>query len=402
MKTVSIRQAVLFGWMSAGLGLAQQATPAPEPVAPPTAPSTPTTPSTGGRPSPNIGVGPQTPQPSAPRQPAVIFITGNVTLPDGTEPPDRVLIERNCSTNRVRSEGYTDSKGRFSIQLGQSQMLIPDASESMFMDGTQGFGSNASSSSLPSSGMDPMLDCELRARLAGYRSSTILLAGRRAMDNPNVGTLVLYPLTGQEGLAVSATSAGASKDARKAFNKGASEARKQKFDNAEKELRKAVDLHPKYAEAWVELGKVYAVRKRYDEARGAFDRAVEADSRYVYSYEGLYKIALEQGRWPDLADSTDKLLRLNPYEFRDAYYYNGVAHLQLNHLDLAEQSLQRALDGDKRHSNPKVLYVMGIVQAQSRKYPEAITALTTFVEISPSDPLVPKVRQMLEELHKTQ
>ena len=87
------------------------------------------------------------------------------------------------------------------------------------------------------------------------------------MDNPNVGTLVIFPLTKDSGLSVSATSASAPKDARKALEKGVSEARKQKYDQAEKELRKAVDLHPKYAEAWLELGKVYAAKKSFDPAQ---------------------------------------------------------------------------------------------------------------------------------------
>lgn len=398
MTGVSVRRLLVIGTTATVFAVAQQTgAPATTTAPAPTTPTAPTT--TPTTPTPNLGTPTGQPQNRQPRQNTIIFITGNVTLPDGTEPPERVQIERLCSSNRVRPEGYTDSKGRFSLQLGQSLQLVPDASDSMFMDGTQGFGNN-SNSNLPGNSMDPMLDCELRAKLAGYRSTTILLTGRRSMDNPNVGTIVIFPINGQEGQAISATSASASKDARKAFNKGFSEARKQKWDNAEKELRKAVELHPKYAEAWVELGKTYAVRKRTDEARSAFQKAIEADSKYVYPYEGLYKIALEQGNWKELAESTGTLLKLNPYEFPDAYYYNGVAELQLNKLDLAEQSLQRALDYDKRHSNPKILYVMGLVQIQKRDYAQATATLTSFTEMAPKDPIIPKVQQLLEELRK--
>jgi tetratricopeptide (TPR) repeat protein len=205
------------------------------------------------------------------------------SLPDGTEP--RIVIERLCSTGQVRSEGYTDSKGRFSIQLGQSLQLVPDASENMFLDGTQGFSSNTRSNTSTQQNADPHFDCELRARLAGYRSSTILLAGRKAMDHPSVGTLTIFPILKTDGLAMSATSAGASKDARKAFEKGMSEAKKQKLDAAEKEFRKAVELHPKYAEAWLELGRTYVTRNRLPEAREALSKAIAADPQYVYPYE---------------------------------------------------------------------------------------------------------------------
>src|SRR5690242_16510024 len=56
-----------------------------------------------------------------------IFISGKVTLDDGTPPPTDVVIERVCNGN-PRAEAYTDSKGRFSFQLGQNQGMIQDAS----------------------------------------------------------------------------------------------------------------------------------------------------------------------------------------------------------------------------------------------------------------------------------
>ncbi len=373
---------------------------APATTAPvPTAPATGTGPTTAPTAVPQV-VTPQsgnnTPRP--PFQP--VFISGTVTLADGTEPSDRVLIERVCSTNSVRSEGYTDSKGRFSFQLGQSLQVVPDASETMFSDGTQGFASNTRTGTSNQSGSDPYFDCELRARLAGHRSSTILLAGRRSMDNPNVGTLILYPMAKTDGLALSATTAAASKDARKAYDKGLSEAKKQKFEQAEKEFRKAVDLHPKYAEAWLELGKTYAGRKRLPEAREALSKAIAADPQFVYPYEQLYRISFEEANWQELADTTDRLLRLNPYEFPEAYYFNGVAHYQLKNYDAAQKSLQQAITGDRRNSNPKAHYVLGLVLVQKHDYVSAAESLMAFASLSPNDSQIPKVRAILSQIEK--
>ncbi len=50
---------------------------------------------------------------------AQIVLSGQVTLDDGTPPPEPVLIERVCN-GVTRPEGYTGSKGRFSIRLGQN------------------------------------------------------------------------------------------------------------------------------------------------------------------------------------------------------------------------------------------------------------------------------------------
>src|SRR5262245_12072417 len=66
-----------------------------------------------------------------------IFLSGKVVLDDGTPPPTEVVIERVCNGN-PRAEAYTDSKGRFSFQLGQNQGVLQDAS--MSSAGGGGFG----------------------------------------------------------------------------------------------------------------------------------------------------------------------------------------------------------------------------------------------------------------------
>ena len=58
-----------------------------------------------------------------------VFLSGKVVMEDGTPPPDsrnnRAGLRRD-----VRPEAYTDSKGRFSFQLGQNQGMMADASMS--------------------------------------------------------------------------------------------------------------------------------------------------------------------------------------------------------------------------------------------------------------------------------
>ena len=58
-----------------------------------------------------------------------IFFSGKSTVDDGTPPPETVVIERVCGGN-ARPEGYTDSKGHFSFELGRNQGIFSDASVS--------------------------------------------------------------------------------------------------------------------------------------------------------------------------------------------------------------------------------------------------------------------------------
>jgi len=66
------------------------------------------------------------------------FFSGKVMLDDGTPPPEPVQIERVCN-GVPRPEAWTDSKGRFSFQLGQNTAMMMDASNSS-TDGIGGFG----------------------------------------------------------------------------------------------------------------------------------------------------------------------------------------------------------------------------------------------------------------------
>src|SRR5438552_2433546 len=105
-----------------------------------TAPTT-----TGPAPTPSPS---RTPTPTSPTQPTFpnpmetrgpIFLSGKVMLDSGTPPPESVTIERVCN-GTPRAEAYTDSKGRFSFQLGANNNgVMQDAS--MGSDrGLGGFG----------------------------------------------------------------------------------------------------------------------------------------------------------------------------------------------------------------------------------------------------------------------
>src|SRR5271168_902507 len=212
--------------------------------------------------------------------PRAILINGKVTIDDGSSPGEPVRIERVCS-GRVRPEGYTDGKGHFQFTLGQEQEVLADASE------TNGRMSNAGS---PNSGVreSQLAGCDLHAVLPGFRSDTVSLANHRYLDNPDVGTIVLHRLANVEGLTTSATSALAPKDARKAYEKGLEAEKKSKPDDAQKDFEKAVEVYPKYASAWFELGKIYEQHDHLDQARNAYNQSLTADSKYINPYERLY------------------------------------------------------------------------------------------------------------------
>src|ERR1019366_6584888 len=170
-------------------------------TAPPSAGTGGTTGSPGGAPttgrpttpSPTTSPTSPTTTPSPANIPQPIFVRGRVVMEDGTEAPSSVVIETVCNGS-PHAEGYTDAKGYFAIELGARNGVIQDASEfgSRGNRNTTGMtGTSGTSGSLGSSERKYM-GCDLQAKLGGYRSQTVPLTGRRPMDDPNVGTILLH------------------------------------------------------------------------------------------------------------------------------------------------------------------------------------------------------------------
>jgi Flp pilus assembly protein TadD len=353
----------------------------------PTIPTTPTTPTSPTR--------QQTPYPDT-RRP--IFLTGKVLISDGSAPSEPVTIERVCQ-GYTRPEGYTDSKGRFSITLGQNNgMAMADASHSTF----DPLNPNQGSLGTNTQGVDTrqLMSCEIRASLPGFRSDTISLANRRSLDNPEIGTIYLHRLGNVEGLTVSATTAMAPKDAKKAFDKGREAAMKGKLDDGIKQLSKAVEIYPKYAVAWNELGRMHMAQKEVEAARSDFNHALEADSKYVSPYGGLAELAARENKWKEVAEITDKAIRLNPVEVPESYFYNAIANLNLKNLDAAERSANEMMKSDLPNRNPKAYHVAGLIYAQKGEYQEAAVNLKKYIEAAPPGSGAEAAKQQLAEVER--
>src|ERR1035438_6640074 len=189
---------------------------------------------TAGRttPSPSSTSNPST-TPAPANIPQPIYVAGRVVLEDGTAPPGLITLETVCNGS-PHGEGYADSKGYFSIELGARNGVIQDASEytSTRNSNTSGLaGSSVTSGPLAGSHSPERkyMGCDLQAKLAGYRSQTVPLVGRRPMDDPNVGTILMHRNgPAEEGRTISAASLAAPKDARKAYEKGLDALKKKK------------------------------------------------------------------------------------------------------------------------------------------------------------------------------
>ena len=329
-----------------------------------------------------------------------IFLQGKVMLDDGNPPGEQVMIERLCG-GAARSEGYTDGKGRFSFELGRNNQMYADASTSGPLDSLS--PTNGSSSSGTSRGFSErdLMGCELRASLPGYRSDILSLANRRSLDNPDVGTIILHRMSNVEGFTISMTSAMAPKEAKKAFDRAIDQVKKNKMSEAKASLEKAVQAYPKYAAAWFELGMMNEGENNVEEARKCYSEALSADSKFVKPYLQLANIEMREKKWQEVVDTTDRLVKLNPYDFPRAFYFSAIANMNLRKLDAAEKSAREAIKLDPQHTIPKSNHVLGVILANKDDYEGAAASMKAYLELVPDGKDTEFVRKQLADVEKS-
>jgi tetratricopeptide (TPR) repeat protein len=342
----------------------------------------------------------QMPTQQQPGMPMPVFLSGKVVLSDGTPPPDSVVIERVCGAKRF-PEAYTDSKGHFSFEVGHNKGMIPDASIGSWDDSQPGSRGSAGIPGAFGGSADMVLaGCELRASLAGYESSVVDLSMHRRLDNPDVGTIVLRRLAAVEGSTISMTSLEAPKDAKKLYEKGAKAVNSRKWQDAQKSLEKAVEIYPKYAAAWYELGRAYAGLGNAAEARKSFEQSLAADGKFLKPYLAIADLDMKDKNWKALADNTGLLIKLDPIDYPGAYLYNSFAYFSMNNLDAAEKSAREGIRIDSAHNVPKMEHILGVILANKRDYAGAAAAFKAYLEYAPNAGDADTVRKQLAEVER--
>ena len=335
-----------------------------------------------------------------------IYISGAVALEDGSALPPNVTIQRVCS-GISKTVAYTDSKGHFSFQWNDRNLMVADASDAAAGAGRNantGFGSAQSAGGANALAADPfgnrMMNCELRAYVAGYRSDLVNLFNRRSADSPDVGTIVLHRLAGVEGTSISITSMAAPKDAKKAYENGLKALLKQKPADAARDFETAVAAYPHYADAWVSLGKVRLEQQATEPARAALQKASEADPKLVTPYVELGLLAAREAQWGAAVQYLDRGLSLDPLDYPQAWYVDAVGQYNLKNYPAAEKSARAALNLDPHHTNPRSEYLLGLVLAEKKDYAGAITEMSAYVKLAPHAPDVEQVKTQMNEYEK--
>ena len=377
-----------------------QKPPAPAPAPPPSIP-----PSRPGAPPPSSS------QPGQLDEDLVMFLLGRVATNDGTPVPSDAVVERVCN-NSVREQVYASSHGDFSMQLGSRTASFVDASGD---PGSQ-YGA-ANKDSMMGIPRRELTNCDLRASAAGFHSALISLVGLDTFGRRiDVGTMVVQRNAKIEGMTLSAAPYKAPKDARRAYEKGLEAQRKANLAGARKYFETAVEMYPRYASAWFQLGIVLQKENLKDEARRAYTQATTIDTGFLPPYMSLASMAYEEENWTVLLALTDHILDrdplnrvdvtgyyiadLDPLNCTGAYFYNAIANYKLNNIEAAEKSGLKAEHVDLLTRFPQLHLLLGEIFARKNDYATAISEIQTYLQLAPHAKNADQAREQLARLEK--
>lgn len=339
-----------------------------------------------------------------------MFLQGRVATNDGTPLPNNAVVERVCN-NRVRQQVYASSKGDFSMQLGSRTDSVVDASG----EGASpsGVGTKDSLMGIP---RRDLTNCELRASAAGFRSTTISLVELDTFSSSiDVGAIVVQRATKVEGTTLDAEPYKAPRDASKAYEKGLDAERNGKLASARKYFERAVEIYPKYAHAWYQLGAVLQKQDQNDAARSAYVQAATIDTKFLPPYVSLTSMAYKAENWAEVlkltahilaldplsqAPATAYILDLDPLDYTGVYFYNSLANFKLNRIEDAEKSALKAEHLDLRTSFPQVHLLLAEIFARKNRYAAAISQTQIYLELVPHGKNTDQVREQLAKWEK--
>jgi len=196
--------------------------------------------------------------------------------------------------------------------------------------------------------------------------------------------------------AVSAIMLGVPNNARKDYDKGVKEL-KQDPASAAASFQRAIQKYPKYAQAYAMLGLSYERQKHDDDAIKAYQHAIELDPSYGAPHVLMGELYVREKRYSDAEAELLKAISLDPAAW-DAPFELARCYYHLGKIDKALEYAKRARDVPNAPSSTRLLLVDLYMKNNDRQ--AALKELQEFAKADPQSPYMPRVRQLISDLHK--
>ena len=161
------------------------------------------------------------------------------------------------------------------------------------------------------------------------------------------------------------------------------------FEDAETQLKKALDFNPEEGRAAYYLGRIYNDTERYEEAIEWFERAIELLSENKVSYKNSYyflgqiHVFLEHPL--EAIEVYQKLLTLSPKREREIQYLHSLVSLSAEEGDFEVSLVYARQWGELEPDNPDVVDWIAKLAMRKGGVEEALAEKEKLLEMNPND-----------------
>jgi tetratricopeptide (TPR) repeat protein len=241
--------------------------------------------------------------------------------------------------------------------------------------------------------------CLVQGAVPGFRSTAITITRQMLRDQPDIGTITLSRMAHDAGSTLSRTTEAASPKAIKSFEKARGEMLQHNSDSAQRELKKAVQADPGFAEAWLQLGKLQLAADP-QAARDSFSKARAADANFVLPYEQLAALASQSANWKEVLENTDHITQILPEGTAESWYLNALANYQMGKPDVAEASATKSLSLDPNHSIMNTEQLIAVILAGKGDFTGALEHLRSSLTYIPAGQNLDMIKQQIAQLER--
>lgn len=147
----------------------------------------------------------------------------------------------------------------------------------------------------------------------------------------------------------------------------------------------ASTLNPADASAHYNLGLIYQQRRRYEEAKASFARAIEIDSEETDAHYQLGRIAREEGRLGEAINHFDAVVSRNPeHSQNETWREIGWTYFQAGQYEDARVAFERFIE--KRPSDAEGRYRYGLTLHQLGRNDDAAAEMRACIEAVRTSP----------------
>ncbi len=291
-----------------------------------------------------------------------------VRYPDGSAAPGGVVVKLGHQFGGAIAEAETDSSGNCRFVPPKPDVYILRAQQPGYLEASTRVDLQASQSATARLTLKPV-----PAQFPTAASSD---------DSP----------------ARSAIDRAISAEARQEFEAGQSALRNQNLDAGISHLRRAIEMHERFAQAYVLLGTAYNQQKNWKSAQAALESAVEFDPDSEVAYFQLGGSLNQLKDYEGAVKILNRGLAINP-KARDAvgaHFELAQAYFALGHWQEAEPHAAKAVSLEPDFARGHLL--MGNIHLKKDDGPAAISEFQSYLNLEPNGPAAESIRAVIPRI----